>query len=76
MCAKRHSGDFIVNFKNIQHFNLAFPLLWDWDQISGLVLSRFKQITFPAKIFLFKVNSRNTRKMCEICSKLTIKTPE
>ena len=27
-------------------------------------------------IYLFKVNSRNTRTICEICSKLTIKTPE
>ena len=28
-------------------------------------------------IYMFKVNNRNTRsKMCEICSKLTIKTPE
>ena len=25
---------------------------------------------------MFKVNNRNTRKSCEICSKLTIKTPE
>ena len=25
---------------------------------------------------MFKVNNRNTRKKCEICSKLTIKTPE
>ena len=32
----------------------------------------------PAKIYLFKVNNRNrnTRKRCEICSKLTIKRPE
>ena len=30
----------------------------------------------PANIYLFKVNKRNTRKRCEICSKLTIKTPE
>ena len=29
----------------------------------------------PANIYLFKVNNRNTRKRCEICSKLTIKTP-
>ena len=28
----------------------------------------------PAGIFLFKVNNRNTRTRCEICSKLTIKT--
>ena len=26
--------------------------------------------------YFFKVNSRNTRTRCEICSKLTIKTPE
>ena len=26
--------------------------------------------------YMFKVNSRNTRTRCEICSKLTIKTPE
>ena len=30
---------------------------------------------FPAGIFLLKVNNRNTRTRCEICSKLTIKTP-
>ena len=31
----------------------------------------------PAGIYLLKVNNRNTTKMkCEICSKLTVKTPE
>ena len=30
----------------------------------------------PANIYLFKVNNKNTRKWCEICSKLTIKRPE
>ena len=30
----------------------------------------------PANINLFKVNNKNTRKRCEICSKLKIKTPE
>ena len=30
----------------------------------------------PAKICLLKVNNRNTRKRCKICSKLTIKRPE
>ena len=30
----------------------------------------------PANSYLFKVNNRNTRKRCEICSKLTIKTPD
>ena len=27
-------------------------------------------------IYLLKVNNRNTRPRCEICSKLTIRTPE
>ena len=32
--------------------------------------------SFPAGIYLLKVNNRNTKTRCEICSKLTIKTPE
>ena len=35
-----------------------------------------KAIIHPAGNYMFKVNNRNTRTMCEICSKLTIKTPE
>ena len=31
---------------------------------------------YPAGNYMFKVNNRNTRTRCEICSKLTIKTPE
>ena len=31
---------------------------------------------YPANVYLFKVNNRNTRNRCEICSKLIIKTPE
>ena len=30
----------------------------------------------PVDIYLFKVNNRNTRTRCEICSKLTIKIQE
>ena len=30
----------------------------------------------PAGIYLLKINNRNTRTRCEICSKLTIKTSE
>ena len=32
--------------------------------------------SFPMGIYLPKVNNRNTIRRCEICSKLTIKTPE
>ena len=31
---------------------------------------------FPASIYLLKVNNRNIRGRCEICSKSVIKTPE
>ena len=33
-------------------------------------------IPFPFGIYMFKVNKRNTRTRCEICSKVIIKTPE
>ena len=42
---------------------------------SGLKVHDFGGI-YPAKIYLFKVNHRNTRKRSETCPKLTIKTPE
>ena len=32
--------------------------------------------SLPAGIYLLKINNRNTRIRGEICSKLTIKTPE
>ena len=32
--------------------------------------------SFYADIYLIKVNNRNTKKRCEICSKLTIKKLE
>ena len=36
----------------------------------------WKKTFNPAGNCMFKVNNRNTRTRCEICSKLTIKTPE
>ena len=32
--------------------------------------------SYPAGTYMFKVNNRNPRTKCKICSKLTIKTPE
>ena len=37
---------------------------------------KFLWKTIAASICLFKVNHEYSRKKCEICSKLTIKTPE
>ena len=42
--------------------------------VSALQDGRF--VPIPAGIHLLRVNNRNTRTRCEICSKLTIKTPE
>ena len=42
----------------------------------GLLLVIITFLSNPAEIYMFKVNKRNTRTRCEICSKLTIKTPE
>ena len=40
--------------------------------MSGL----FLEFANPANIYLLKFNNRNTRKRCEICSKLTMKAIE
>ena len=39
------------------------------------VFMRRKRV-YPAGTYLLKVNNRNTRTRCEICLKLTTKTPE
>ena len=43
-------------------------------RINQNILIRVNPI--PANIYLFKVNSRHTRKRLKVCSKLTIQTPE
>ena len=47
---------------------------WSWLRLC-LNLNT-KQKFNPTNIYLFKLNKRYTSKRCEICSKLTIKTPE
>ena len=36
----------------------------------------FIKLSNPSGIYLLKASNRNTRTRCEICSRLTIKTPE
>ena len=43
-----------------------------WEHLQVM----WKSIDFQACNYMFKVNNRNTRTKCEICSKLTIKTTE
>ena len=40
------------------------------------LLYRVNLMNHPANDYMFKVNIINTRTRCEICSKLTIKTPD
>ena len=42
----------------------------------GLSLKSLSCTQFSAGIYLLTVNNRKTRTKCEICSRLTIKTPE
>ena len=63
---------FAVIFNNKKPVNIVaklsdLDLCWDRGYASAILI--------PANVYLFKVNN-STRKRCEICSKLTIKTPE
>ena len=49
------------------YFDMLFLHYWPWFRFSSIN---------PAIINLFKINNGNTRTKWEICSKLTIKTPE
>ena len=45
--------------------------------VFGILSKHFCEVCdYPANVYLFKVSKRNTRKMCEIYSKLTTITPE
>ena len=48
---------------------LIFSLMWPPNDVVS------HRRLYPAGIYLLKFNNRNTKTRCEICSKLTIKTP-
>ena len=52
----------------VNNFYLRYLQNYMRDQLSHQYL--------PVDIYMFKVNNRNTRTRCEICSKLTIKTSD
>ena len=47
-----------------------------WNSISIQYHKLVSWFLCPAVIYVLKANYKNTRARCEICSKLTIKTPE
>ena len=70
MASPRLPPKLMVGLQNLtfNHFFKKGFCFWR----SLVKMSRFD----PANIYLFKVNNRNIRRRCEICSKLTIKIPE
>ena len=56
----------------------SLKTLWITSNLHMFRKQRLMRLSLhlPANIYLFKVSNRNGRKSCEICLKLTIKTPE
>ena len=66
----------LINIKNRPVYE-KLKISYIFSKIQGLEGTRTNSKLFPNGIYLFKVNNRNTiRTRCEICSTLTIKTPE
>ena len=61
-------------FLNFIFILIVITRIISWIQIYMLFSLFFRVWPIPAGIYLLKVNNRNTRTTCEICSKLTIKT--
>ena len=69
----------IAFLQNILH--LCFLLLFYWSLllVCFFFTCRILHVifyVFPANIYLFKVENKNTRKKSEICSKFTIRKPK
>ena len=66
------------NKKIVLHFfKKDFPFSETCFKVSALKMFKILSDCHinPVGIYLLKVNDRNTRRTCKICSKLTIKTP-
>ena len=46
------------------------------QEFTGIPIAISQMDDIPVGNYMFNVNNRNTRTRCEICSKLTIKTPD
>ena len=62
----------VIYFHNVLASSYSFytkNILWRSCQVA------WTKWNYSAGIYLFKVDNENTRTVCEICTKLTIKTP-
>ena len=62
--------------KKCSYWKLLVSVKKAWGQQSSECIYLAMHTIFAAGSHMFKVNNRNTRVSCEICSKLIIKTPE
>ena len=72
-------GLFNVNSLDIILYSLTTPssFIIYFEQVYYETFFSLKYLShLPAGNYMFKVNNRNSRARCEICSKLTIKLPE
>ena len=63
-------------FKEGSRVSVIQILRVNWERVRKMGKISGAYGPFPVGIYLFKVNNKSTRTKCEICSKLTIKTPE
>ena len=61
--------------RGFEFLNVALSWLLSFSKLSENIENYFF-LTYPAGIYLLKVNNRNTRARCQICSKLKIMIPE
>ena len=69
--------------KSLQYFEVFLLICKKWFCYVHFAISRKKKVILqlnsnciPDDNYMFKVNNKNTKTRCEICSKLTIKTSE
>ena len=60
------------SYSIFQFFSIAVLVMLIWSYCWNIT----KKSAYLGNIYLFKVSNRSTRKKCEICPKLTIKTLE
>ena len=75
-----------MKFQNLLIFSFQITINNHYYDIIGSAVSNFFWIKYlfhryfgliiPAGNYMFRVDNRNTRTTCELCSKLTINTPE
>ena len=80
ICSSRIQHKYLQSTESCARFQSDrwrnFDLGYGSDFILSLPSRDKKKRHIPANIYLFKINNKSTRKRCEICSKLTIKTLE